>query len=56
MTATFMSRGRPGTESSCGALVENIVDDLYRVDQTAFDGLDAIPRLPAIEAEADGVN
>ena len=37
-------------------LVEDVVDHLDRVDQSALDRLPPVPWLPAVQAQADGVN
>src|SRR5215469_10787982 len=34
------------------SLVEDVVDDLYGVNQTSADGLDSVFRLPTVQAES----
>ena len=37
-------------------LIEDVVDDLHRVNQAALDRLHAVEGFPTIDADADGVN
>ena len=53
ITPTFMlAAGRE--QLVLRVLVEDVVDHLHGVDQPAAHGLDAVPRLPAVDADADG--
>ena len=42
-----------GKQLVLGRLVEDVVDDLNRVDQPGLQGLEHVGRLPPIDADAD---
>src|SRR5205085_8971332 len=46
--------GAGGEEFVLWILIEDVVDDLHGINETTAHGAHAVPRLPTIEADADG--
>ena len=51
-----MSCRQSGNNSSSRRLVEDVVDHLHRVDQSRAEGIQSVPRLPTVHADADGAD